>query len=75
MSNTKIRKITLRAKTVLTAKNLLKTSKNVTSNYIKAFWNEGIRDTQRLFSVTPAISLEKEILPRIFYCLNTANNF
>ena len=58
MSNTKIRKITLRTKTVLTAWNVLKTSKNVTSNYIKAFWNENvssaflkIRGTQRLFSI------------------------
>ena len=32
MSNTKIRKITLLTKTVLTARNFLKTSKNVTSN-------------------------------------------
>ena len=56
MSN--IRKITLRTKTVLTAWNFLKASKNVTSNYIKAFWNENvssaflkIRGTQRLLSI------------------------
>ena len=58
MSNTKIRKIILRTKTVLTAWNLLKTSKNITSNYVKAFWNENgssaflkIKGTQRLFSI------------------------
>ena len=58
MASTKIRKITLRTKTVLTAENLLKSSENVTSNYVKALWNENgssaflkLRGTQRLFSV------------------------
>ena len=72
MSNTKIRKITLRTKTVLTAWNLLKTIKNVYIKLHKSFleWkcleylltNQGHPTTVFCNAISP----EKEILPRIF---------